>query len=121
MQRTLLLLVFMFASLRLATVKGHEDTQAWFTLEMEVRPDQLANFTSIFQLVSAETHNEPGVLQYDLLVNAKNQTHFNLVQRYVSLAAAKEHMLQPYVVQYMPMLIKMLAVPFKQTDYVFAL
>lgn len=98
--------------------KGNS-TEVWYTLEMVVKEDQVGAFLDVFALVSNGTHTEPGVLQYDLLVNVSNQTHFNLVQRYVSAEAVQKHMTMPWVVKYMPLLISMLEKPYVQTNYKF--
>lgn len=60
---------------------------------------------------------EAGVIQYDLLKDAKKPNTYNLWQRYASPEAVKEHMATDHVKEMFTKLPPLLAAPFLQTDY----
>ena len=60
---------------------------------------------------------EAGVIQYDLLKDAKKPNTYNLWQRYASPEVVKEHMATDHVKEMFTKLPPLLAAPFLQTDY----
>lgn len=91
--------------------------QPWFTLEIEVKEGSAEEFLQVMSEVAAASRREAGVLQYDLLRNAKDCNRFILVQRYASLEAALAHMTEPHSQTALQKLSGLVAAPFVQTDY----
>lgn len=94
------------------------DTNLWFTLVLDVKEGKLQEFLEAMKEVVGETRQEPGVIQYDLLVDLKNERRFNLVQRYASKDALTSHMASEHTQRGFAKVLPTLAKPFEQNDYV---
>ncbi|MFF5212545.1 putative quinol monooxygenase [Streptosporangium sp. NPDC000396] len=58
-----------------------------------------------------------GVLQYDLLRDRAASNRFNLVQRYASMEAVRDHMAAPHSQSGLARIAEWLVKPYVQTDY----
>jgi len=90
---------------------------AFYTLELEVKPSAIEEFKAVMADTVAKSRQESGVVQYDLWVNTKDPTKFNLIQKYKSIDAVQFHMTQDYTKASLTKLATMLAKPYTQTDY----
>lgn len=94
-----------------------EAFEPWYTLELDVVPEQIGAFLGVMLPVVATSRQEAGVLQYDLLRDRAAPHRFNLVQRYRSIEDVREHMAKPGVVAALEQLGRLLSGPYVQTDY----